>query len=85
MTSMMLDAAMTNCLFAHGTVALTAELRIRFRESVQVGRMATVKARIVRRSGPLSLLEAEVLQDGRIRANAEGKFMTRPAEGGGVG
>jgi acyl-coenzyme A thioesterase PaaI-like protein len=29
--SSILDGTMTNCLFAHGTVAVTAELRVRFR------------------------------------------------------
>jgi acyl-coenzyme A thioesterase PaaI-like protein len=30
----LLDGAMTNCLFAHGTVALTVELNVRYRATV---------------------------------------------------
>ena len=32
--SSLLDGAMTNCLFAHGIVAVTADLKVRFRHPV---------------------------------------------------
>lgn len=40
----LLDGAMTNCLFAHGLVAVTAELTIRFLRPAATNRTATVRA-----------------------------------------
>ena len=39
---------------------------------------ATVSARIIRTSHPLYLLEAEIIQDGEIKATAKGKFYDQP-------
>ncbi len=71
----LLDGAMTNCMFARGIGAVTAELTIRFRHPVAVGTAATVYARIDRSSPPLHLLSAEIVQDGEAKAIALGKFM----------
>src|ERR1035437_3200852 len=37
MIASLLDGAMTNCLFAHGHVAMTGELKVRYREPVVIG------------------------------------------------
>ena len=74
----LLDGAMTNCLFAHGQVGMTAELRIRFHEPVDTGRPATVWAKIERSGTGLQLLHAELVQGGKIKAVAAGKFMAPP-------
>lgn len=71
----LLDGAMTNCMFAHGIPAITAELTVRFRHPVLVSHVAVVRAWIERSSPPLHLLKAEVLQDGQLKATALGKFM----------
>ena len=71
----LMDGAMTNCMFARGIPAVTAELRVRFRHPVITGNVATVHARIDRSSPPLHLLSAEIIQDGQTRATASGKFM----------
>lgn len=76
-TSSLLDSAMTNCLFARGIVAVTAELTVRFRHPVQVGLPLVVRAEVVRRQPPLFVLEARILQDGQLKARAVGKFMER--------
>ncbi|NLW85600.1 MAG: PaaI family thioesterase [Planctomycetes bacterium] len=76
-TSSLLDSAMTNCLFARGIVAVTAELTVRFRHPVQVGIPLVVQAEIVRRQQPLFVLEARIVQDGQLKARAVGKFMER--------
>lgn len=76
--SALLDGAMTNCLFALGLAGVTAELNVRFRHPVEVGRPASVAARVVRRSDPLFVLEAELTQDGVRKATATGKFMQAP-------
>jgi acyl-coenzyme A thioesterase PaaI-like protein len=78
--AMLLDGAMTNCLFLGGRVAVTGELRVRYRHPVRVERDATVRAWIERERPPLRLLRAELLQDGRVTATATAKFVDRPAE-----
>jgi uncharacterized protein (TIGR00369 family) len=71
----LLDGAMTNCMFAHGIPAITAELNVRFRNPVVSSQIATVRAWIERSSPPLHLLKAEILQDKQLKATAFGKFM----------
>lgn len=79
-TSSLLDGAMTNCLFAHGIVALTGELTVRFRHPVVLATPAVIRARRARSLAPLHVLEAEVVQDGEVKATAVGKFMERRAD-----
>ena len=71
----LLDGAMTNCLFAHGVQALTAELTVRYREPVAVRGKITTSARLAESHGRLHLLRAELRQDGRVKATALGKFV----------
>ena len=79
----MLDGAMTNCLFAHGRVAVTGELSIRFRRPVLTNHPATVRAWIKESFLGLYVLAAELRQEGHVMARATGKFMephhTEPA------
>jgi acyl-coenzyme A thioesterase PaaI-like protein len=70
-----LDGAMTHCLFALGRTAVTAELKVRFQHPVATGRPATVRARLERDLAPLYLLQAELVQDGVVKAAAAAKFM----------
>lgn len=74
-TSTLLDGAMTNCMFAHGIHAVTAELNIRFRHPVACCQSVTVRAWIVRSTSKLHLLQAEISQKGQIMATATGKFV----------
>jgi uncharacterized protein (TIGR00369 family) len=76
--SSILDGAMGNCMFARGQAAVTVEMTTRFRHPVTTCREATVSARIIRTSHPLYLLEAEIIQDGEIKATAKGKFYDQP-------
>ena len=76
--SSLLDGAMTNCLFAQGCCAVTAELNVRFRHPVVTGRDATVRAWVERSTAPLHILKAEVVQEGQVKATASGKFMDQP-------
>jgi len=73
--SSLLDGAMANCLFAHGQVATTGELTVRFRRPVVTGKVATVRAWIERSSHRLHLLRATVLQDGAVKASALARFV----------
>jgi acyl-CoA thioesterase FadM len=50
----------------------------KFRHPVLTGREATVSAILTRVSHPLYLLEAEIVQDGQVKATAKGKFYDQP-------
>ena len=76
-TASLLDAAMTNCLFARGIAAVTAEMTVRYRHPIAVGMPRIVQARAGRAQPPLHLVEAEIVQEGQVRARAAGKFMER--------
>jgi uncharacterized protein (TIGR00369 family) len=80
--SSLLDGAMTNCLFAHGIAAVTAELVVRFRHPIATGAPLTVVGRISGSSPPLYVLDAEIAQDDTIMAVGKGKFMEMKAGGG---
>ena len=73
----LLDAAMTNCLFAHGRCGLTAELNVRFRHPVVSDTPLRLRACVERSSPPLYVLRAEIQQAGQVRATAIGKFMEK--------
>ncbi len=77
--SALLDGAMTNCMFANGCAAVTAELKVRFRHPVKIGQVATVRAWIERTSPPLYVVKAEVLQNHEVKATATAKFMDQPS------
>jgi acyl-coenzyme A thioesterase PaaI-like protein len=74
-TAALLDGAMTNCLFAHGVKALTAELKVRYSEPVDVQAKTIVCARLIKSHGRLHGLRAELRQEGRLKATALGKFI----------
>jgi acyl-coenzyme A thioesterase PaaI-like protein len=75
--SAILDGAMTNCLFAHGHVAVTVELNVRFRNPVVTGCVATIKAWIESSLPPIHVLVGEIEQDGQLVATAKGKFVDK--------
>lgn len=74
----LLDGAMTNCLFAHGIEAVTAELTVRFLRPVLTDRVAVVSARLIKTSRRLYVLEGELTQEQVTVARAQGKFLDRP-------
>ena len=76
--SSILDGAMGNCMFAHGQATVTVEMTTKFRHPIVTGQGATVSARITRVSRPLYLLEAEIIQDGKVKATAKGKYYDQP-------
>lgn len=77
----LLDGAMTNCLFAHGRVAVTAELTVRYRHPVMADRRVSVRAWIRETSRNLHRMQAELAQDGRVLVTATAKFL-EPPDGG---
>ncbi|UCF34534.1 MAG: PaaI family thioesterase [Phycisphaerales bacterium] len=74
--SMLLDAAMTHCLFARGIQAVTGKLNVRFRHPVIVGKPATFRARLVKQRAPLYTLQAELTQRGKTCALADARFFS---------
>jgi acyl-coenzyme A thioesterase PaaI-like protein len=76
----LLDGAMTNCLFAHGICAATAELIIRYRKPVESNQPATVTARITRSHPPLHMVEASLAQEGDVKVVGTAKFLDIPAD-----
>lgn len=76
--SSILDGAMGNCMFARGQTSVTIEMTVRFRHPIITGHEATVSARITRSSHPLYLLEAKIVQDGKVKAAAKGKYYDQP-------
>jgi len=75
--SAVLDSAMTNCLFAHGIVAVTGELTVRFLQPVLLIDVAAIRANIKASIPPLHRMEASMRQNGRIVARATARFMER--------
>ena len=78
--SAVLDGAMTNWLFAHDLICVTAELTVRFRHPVVLNEPAKVTARLKNSSHPLYVLDAEISQNGSLKTRATGKFMYRECE-----
>lgn len=71
----LIDSAMTNCLFAHNVAAFTAELTLKYRQPVRCGSKITVTATLVKDYDPLYILQAQVIQNGKLAVSAEAKFM----------
>lgn len=71
----LLDGAMTHCLFAQGLLALTVELRVRYHAPVAIGEELKVRAWREASSHRMHRVRAELIQDGKILARAEGKFL----------
>ena len=75
MIAALLDAAMTNCLFANGIKALTADLHVRFRKPVPCEAKLELQAQTVSSKPPLYLVRAELLCENKVMAVARAKFM----------
>ncbi len=73
----LLDGAMTNCLFAHGQMALTAELNVRYRAAVLCCEDCVISAKLEDKRHGLSRLSATLVQNGIVKAVATGKFMPK--------
>jgi len=78
--SLLFDGAMTNCLFARGTTAVTGELTVRYLDSVPINSELQLIARIVKSRPPLFVMEADLRRQGVVLARASGKFMEKPPE-----
>ena len=66
---------MTNCLFARGLRAVTADLHIRYRHPVASQTPVYLRAWLERENNPLFILHAELRQSDKLMVSAVGKFM----------
>jgi len=82
--SALLDAAMTNCLFSRGVVAVTAELTVRFVRPVRTSHSVELTAVVSKLRGSLCYLSAELTQGGDVAARARATFMKVDRAGPGV-
>jgi len=73
--SALLDSVMTNCLFAHGIKAFTAELNTRFMTPVKTKGSVRLRANIEKSSGSYYILKASLTQGQTVKAKATGKFI----------
>jgi acyl-coenzyme A thioesterase PaaI-like protein len=70
----LMDGAMTNCLFAHGVQALTAELTVRYREPITIPGNITTRATLTQTHGRLYLLRAELASRGASQSHRARKI-----------
>jgi acyl-coenzyme A thioesterase PaaI-like protein len=72
-----LDDVMANWLFLQGARAHTAKCEIRYRQPVAVGTRIELEGRLVKRKGPLAILEGTATRktDDEVVADAKASFM----------
>ncbi len=78
--AMLLDAAMTHCLFARELNGVTARMSIRFHHPAEISAPAAIRARLVRKTHNMFVLQAEVVQGDVVRASAEARFLCHPEQ-----
>ena len=75
----LLDGAMTNCIFAVGETALTAEMVVRYKQPVLIGEPAVIRGWIETCSRRLCHTEAALSQGGEVKVTATAKFISTGA------
>jgi acyl-coenzyme A thioesterase PaaI-like protein len=73
--ALLLDTAMTHCLFSRGVLGVTARLEIRYDSPVEIGTPASLRARVLRDDPRLYRLMAEIVQEGAVRVTASAAFV----------
>ena len=77
--AMLVDAAMVNWLQIHGiTRAMTAELNLRYHQTIAVGEQVDVEAKLVEQRHKIYRLKAKLSVNEQIRVSAEAKFIRPP-------
>ena len=76
--ALLLDTAMTQCLFSRGFRGVTARLAVRYRAAVEPGVTPRIRATVLRSARRRHRLRAEVVQRGTVRATAEALFVSLP-------
>jgi acyl-coenzyme A thioesterase PaaI-like protein len=78
----LLDDVMANWLWLQGQACFTAKADIRYREQVMVGTPIVLEGRLVKRKGPLALMQGKILRaaDGVLLVEASASFMLKEAK-----
>ena len=76
--ALLLDAAMTHCLFTRDVRGYTAKMSLRYRHAVELGVPAVARAWLVEARRPLFVLRAELMQTQVVRARADATFCGAP-------
>lgn len=74
-TSTLLDAAMTHCLFQQGICAVTADLQVRFMHPIFLKQQVRVEAELLLQRRGFYQLSAAIWAQNVVLAKAEGKFI----------
>jgi acyl-coenzyme A thioesterase PaaI-like protein len=78
--SMLLDGAMTHCLFHRNIEAVTGDLRVRFLRPVPCKALLDIRAWVISATPPLFRLKAELGKNQVVMAWAEATFVQRNRE-----
>jgi len=73
--ALLFDEAMTCCLMAHGAVAVTGDLKLRYVAPVKSGELIEIRSRVARTLTPLYHVESRMCQAGATKATATGRFL----------
>ncbi|MEJ6952308.1 PaaI family thioesterase [Natronospora cellulosivora (SeqCode)] len=74
--STLLDEAMVSAIVAKGSEAVTAELKIRFKDSIKVGEELHIFGYISKEKSKMICTEGEIRnKEGQLKARGEAKFM----------
>ncbi len=74
----LLDEAMAHAALSLAPNCATAEMKVRFREPVRTDEPLEVAGEVVDRKWHVLYAEARVIQGGRVKATATGKFASLP-------
>lgn len=75
----LLDDVMANWLWLQGEACFTAKADIRYREPVAIGTPLLLEGRLVKRKGPLAIMQGKIYRaaDGVLLVEANASFMLR--------
>ena len=73
----LLDSAMVHCLFYNGVKAVTADMNIRFLQSVPCTAEIDLYGELVERKCSLFYMKSEIIFDGKLMTRATARFMEK--------
>jgi len=75
----LLDDVMANWLWLQGEACFTARAEVRYRKQVAVGTPILLEGRMIKRKGPLAVMQGSILRasDGVLLVEANASFMLR--------
>jgi acyl-coenzyme A thioesterase PaaI-like protein len=79
--ALLIDESMTCCLMAHGVVAVTGDLNLRYAKPVGGGEPIEIRTRVSLSYAPLYHVESKLFQGGEVKIKARGRFVRREAHG----